>query len=274
MKKLLALAAAALFCIGAQIEFILPKEDVFSMNTADNQFYWSPSQEALDAATIYRLQNGVDPSAPVCKTEGFTVKRYGTAGWADVAPYWFAVARPAKDEEPTPNNLDYGTAAKATEGETVYVSTYEKPGTEDTITFWRKTAQDEDAYVDIQCNLKLDTAYSGVPELGDSLYYICAPADGKILTSHFACDNGHTMVYEFDYQIEPHKIVTIHMSIQNAYCWYCCRDKGADSEGAETVDNTVYFKANTKSSLKGKEMTAGQLLVVANNKTAVTFSVS
>ncbi len=248
---------------------MLPKEDTFTLNVGDSKYYWSPSKEATDAATIYRLKNGVDPAAPACETEGWIVKRYTGAGWAEKDPYWFAMENPPKDGDAASFNVDYGTPTPKTTPVTCYL-----PDTADrnkAIVFNRSLNGGPD---NAECILEFDKTYSNPNVIGeDGLYYICAPAEGTINTSHYACDNGHTMQYQFEYVFPNNKHCTVLMKIEDAYCWYCCRHKDPKGPGATMVDGVPWFKANTGDSLKGKQMHAGQLLVMANKDTAITFSV-
>ena len=241
---MLALAAAALFCIGAQIQFTLPKEDSFALNTVENQFYWSPNQEAIDAATLYKLQNGIDRSIDVCDIANRTPTRYngeGGALWAQTSPYWPCIAKDGSKEIPLKCD-----------------------GTGDVKLVWNSGSQDPK---------DLTALYPGytIRVVGSTDdFYICAPNKGTIETSHYQCDGGHTMRFRYDYGG-----YTYEMTISNAVCWYCCEGKDPKSSrsGCEEVNGVIMYKANTQNSLKGRVMEAGQLLCVANSNTTIVVNV-
>jgi hypothetical protein len=90
---------------------------------------------------------------------------------------------------------------------------------------------------------------------------IYAPAAGKINTSHFACDYGHYMEYMVERVTGGE--ATVLMTIKNAKCWYCCRNKAAPEDGRYT--------ATTKDSLKGQAMRTGDLLCVGQPGTTITL---
>lgn len=253
MKKLLALATATIFCIGAGIEFILPKEDTFAINTETDHFYWSPNKEALDAATLYRLQNGVDRSKDACKTENRTPSRYAGDGWADKSPYWPFILKDGHELE-----ITFASEYKDNEGR-------DESGI--SLGFQSITGKHEAHAAAWYCA-------SGLPEPANGeaspQFYICAPATGEIDTSHYACDGGHTM--QFVYELEG---VQYCMSIKNAVCWYCCehKDPSNPKSGCDVIDGVTVYKANTPDSLRGRTMTAGQLLCVGDLSTVVMVEV-
>lgn len=244
MERLIAIATAAIFCISAGIEFIFPKADTFAFNTETDSFYWSPDKKSLDSATLYRLQNGVDRTIDACKTDQWVVGRNAGDGWGTASPYWFAVTADGKEvsmrsDTPADGNttpLHFHSAKTETATNTLYTS----------------------------------TVYTAdVAEGGE--YYICAPAYGEITSSHYDCDGGHT--FSFTYEGDDKQLIS--MSITDAKCWYCCRDKNPDSarSGCDVVNGNVIYKANTPTSLKGNSMGAGCCLVVATPKTQITFSI-
>lgn len=87
---------------------------------------------------------------------------------------------------------------------------------------------------------------------------ICAPAAGEINTSHFACNYGSHM----EYVIKQTNGTNFIVRIDGAKCWYCCAHKTVPTDGRYT--------ATTKDSLKGKTMSAGDVLCVAKAGTTVT----
>ena len=239
---MLALAAAALFCIGAQIQFTLPKEDSFALNTVENQFYWSPDQEAIDAATLYKLQNGVDRSIDVCDIANRTPTRYygdGGALWASTSPYWPCIAKDGSKEIPLKCDENEGNEFQ-----------------------WNSGSGQNAGKLFLGRTIRVDGSTDD--------FYICAPTKGTIETSHYQCDGGHTMRFRYDYGG-----VTYEMVIENAVCWYCCEGKDPKSSrsGCEEVNGVIMYKANTQNSLKGRVMEAGQLLCVANSNTTIVVNV-
>lgn len=239
MERLIAIATAAIFCISAGIEFIFPKADTFAFNTETDSFYWSPDKKSLDSATLYRLQNGVDRTIDACKTDQWVVGRNAGDGWGTASPYWFAVTADGKEVGMEPTEV----------------------GTTTPLTFHKALAQVE---------LCTGIVYNGKVEEGGE-YYICAPAAGEITSSHYDCDGGHT--FSFTYEGDNKQLIS--MSITDAKCWYCCRDKNPDSarSGCDVVNGNVIYKANTPTSLKGNSMGAGCCLVVATPETQITFSI-
>lgn len=258
MKKLLALAAAALFCIGAGIEFILPKEDTFGLNTETASFYWSPNREALDAATLYKLQNGIDRSKDPCDTNNVTPSRYAGAMWADSAPYWPFIKEDGTAEISVEDYTSENDGRQ--QGSEVQLNKAQS-STSGTVSLnWWVRAK----------GLASTQSTDGTSETKEK-YYICAPLQGTIETSHYACDGGHTMVFKYTYDNKEYT-----MTIQNAVCWYCCKGKTPSDpkSGCEEIDGVTMYKANTPTSLKGRVMEAGQLLCVADANTQIIFTVS
>ena len=92
----------------------------------------------------------------------------------------------------------------------------------------------------------------------ESEIYIAAPASGKIMSSHFACDYGRSMEYIFAWAGQQYAL-----SITNAKCWYCCRNKKEPVGGRYT--------ATTSESLQGKDMPAGALLCVGQQGTKIVI---
>lgn len=277
MKKLLALAAAAIFCIGAGIEFILPKEDTFALNTETDHFYWSPSEEALDAATLWSLSKGVDRSLAECKTDNWVPPRYESGlRWGTGPLMWPFISTDAKYQldsdvvglshdltkyhrEPQAN-ADYGTDKKAHN---------EDEWLDQNTVLLARVSSTGNTSARIEYGQKLEFTNQG------SDFYICAPGEGTIETSHFACDFGSELLYRFNAGTYDAP-VWVNMSIKGAKCWYCCRDKNPeDSNSGVHVDpdtGALRYTANSKDSLKGREMHTGDLLVVATKNTTVTFS--
>lgn len=92
----------------------------------------------------------------------------------------------------------------------------------------------------------------------DGEFYISAPTAGMIQTSHFNCDWGHMMNFQF---------VTggyiYNMEIKDAKCWYCCRDKKEPESGN--------YKATTSDDLRGKNISEACLLCVGKQGTTVAI---
>lgn len=240
MKRFIALISAALFSVFAGVEFVLPQKDFFALNTEEHTYYYSITDEVMDAATIYRLQYGTDSRTDACETANFTPHRTtDEVKWENNRPYWFAVSRPSDDTEPVEEYVDG--------------SPYGHSG-------WSEG---------FPSNLDIIWTYEGAEDI-----YICAPSEGNIRTSHYSCDYGATMEYEFTISG-----VTYLMSIKNAKCWYCCRNKDpnkASSGIMDMKDSTgairKAYQANTADSLKDREMAAGNLLVVGTTGTTVRIS--
>lgn len=247
MKKLIAFLAAALFCIGAGVEYIKPKEDTFVLNTFDEDgrplsySYWSPNKDVQAAADIWRQQNGVSHAIAQCAIAPTTPKREGGDGWASVEPYWFAITT----KEPA-----------------TYFTTLSYPGTNYKKVQFYAASGGADTTVEFPLNVDVQVSLSD-----DKEFYICAPSRGTIETSHYDCDGGHRMVFRFALPD-----ATYLMSIEGAKCWYCCKDKDPNKAGSGCTlheDGTVTYTANTTDSLKGKTMLAGQLLCVGTATTTI-----
>ena len=266
MKKLLALAAAALFCIGAGIEFILPKEDTFALNTTDNHFYWSPNREALDAATLYRLQNGVDRSKDACKTDNWTPSRFGGCGWANTEPYWPCLTESETGIKELSLKKAPEDVNKGREGSGDGVLLHSADGGASIVgalyDYWYQVK-----------DLAVPEDTEAEQPVKQPRYYICAPSKGTIQTSHYACDGGRSMRFQYTYKRNG-KDVTVMMTISNATCWYCCREKDPTNpkSGCDTIDGVTVYKANTPTSLKDRVMEAGQLLCIGNPDTCIMFT--
>lgn len=89
---------------------------------------------------------------------------------------------------------------------------------------------------------------------------ICAPAAGTIDTSHYACNYGSMMTYK----IEQLNGTTFLLKIEGAKCWYCCAKKKVPDDGRYT--------ATTSDSMKGKTMSAGDVLCIGKEGTEITLS--
>lgn len=244
MKRLVSLLAALLFSITAGVEFINPKPDDFVLRVSkESSAYWSPGNEDnTSPAALYRLQFGAkDDGTPLCETAPMIPSRITSTGtgWSVTAdtsdstqgpPWWFAITEG-----------DSGCTNIA--GAFTDKSYHEITGEEGAATSASWTPTDLEA---------------------GKRFYICAPAAGTIETSHYSCDYGQTMNFKYEM---PNGTKVI-MSVRNAVCWYCCRNKSA-----ETSDTGVeYFTANTKDSLKGKSMSAGALLMIGDVDTTISFT--
>ena len=244
MKRAIAMLAALIFSIGAGVEFVLPQADYFALNTKDYTYYYSITQQAAGAADIYRLQYGTDDTTSPCETENFVPHRFGSdATWESAAPYWFAVKRPSADTESVP-----GLAGKGGD--------------------WEKFGDIDYFWGDDHLVTESVWTYEGEDEI-----YICAPVSGTIQTSHYSCDYGQELDFEFTLGGS-----TYVMEIRHAKCWSCCRNKELDKEGSGATTDTdalgntrYYYQANTQDSLKGRQMQAGSLLTVGVSGTTVHF---
>lgn len=232
MKRAIALLMSAMFCVMAGIEFILPKDDNFTLNTDSEKSYFSPTGTELSAADLYRLQYGVDDDREPCDTAYF-IPKCTTFTATGQPPYYIVYKKPATDGE-------------------AYVPV---TSSGDTIGF-EYTAFDGSRGVPV---LKPTTdANRDTLDLTKD-FYIVAPVEGHIKTSHFACDYGHTMDYEFDYNSKHWK-----MSITNAKCWFCCRDKTEPESGMYT--------ATTTDSMLDRFMYGGNLLCIGGPNTKISIS--
>lgn len=235
LKRALAMLFAVIFSVAAGIEFTLPKEDEFMLRTEDSTYYWSPADEngELNAADLYRLMYGtVDNTKPKCKTENYTPPRGGV--WPASPPYPFAIIQG--------DGVDYVACPDHPDATIKQADLTVSPLFESQYYVWQSS---EEVTGDI---------------------YICAPVTGTIETSHYSCDYGSHMSFEFEYDGGVWLMV-----IDGAKCWYCCRDK-ADSDAAMAADGRTYYTANTSDSLKGHQVGAGQLLVVGDKNTVVKFT--
>lgn len=234
MKKLLAALIAALIAIGSGVEYIKPKEDLYAANTTTASSYWEPEvvDRDGDSAYFYSLYRSVfqvtDNSSPRCNTDTVVPVRSGQDAykWIGNDLFWFI-----QEDQGADNGGSSGQALKP-------------PALSGTLSTGPFRCSD--------C-------------IGDSGYcYITTPCYGEIITSHFACDYGQELKFQFQYQGS-----TWIMHIKGAVCWWCCRDKRTSS--GQYLDKGTY-SANTKESLKGKTMAAGALLCVGDSGTTITFT--
>lgn len=239
MKKIIAALVAALVAIGAGLEYIGPKEDLFASNTDTGKSYWEPDRvdEGGDKAYFYNLYRSVfqvtDNSSPRCETKVVVPVRSGTDAykWIENELFWFLQEDKGADDGQTT-----GAVLPSTGG---------------------VVPMDGD-------RIKLDGAKYSLSDLGVSAgqhAYITAPCYGTVISSHFACNYGQELKFQFEYNN-----ATYVMTIENATCWWCCRNKG----GSSYLEAGSY-SANTTDSLKGTQMASGALLCVGNSGTTVTF---
>lgn len=243
MKELLSIVMSVMFSVFSGLEIIAPKADAFLLNTPDAHSYWSPgSATTISDAELYRQQfKAIDERHP-CET-GNTIPTRTEAdqdagGWSSATPHY-----PCADIKgnwiDSAEMVDVGASC----GFDGWSSANELPT-------WASTPD-------------TDWLWTCPENTGDM--YIVAPVTGKLLSSHFACDYGQSLDFEFSYtipgQMEPS---TYKMSIRNAKCWWCCRNKPVPSNGCYT--------AATDDSLKGREMPAGTLLCIGKPGTKVTIS--
>lgn len=252
MKRLLAALVAALVAIGTGVEYIKPKEDLYASNTQDSKYYWElDSSTGSDSisyfSSLYRSMYGVTGSGQErCETDPVTPVRTGEDPWTwgvsqDV--FWFVQADQGADQ----------SSAGAV---------YHPDG-------WDTQDQLDGYTVKLGSNEPLDENNDGTQH-----YYITAPAPGEILTSHFANSYGQTM--EFQFEADGH---TYKMTINDATCWYCCRNKKAtedDVAAGRALKEGGYllkgnYSANTSNSLKGNFLASGSLLCVGEPGTIITF---
>lgn len=279
--------AAALFAVFANVEYLQPKDDTFSRNVVDDNgtvvshSYYSPGNSSnVSAMDLYRMKYGSTSSAPKCDTDNVIPDRWHI-GWG-TTPYWFAVTAQQSIGEGVDDRISFQCVASEEEhikpesnkSESGFGADYhaikdsgEKIGPMQWI-----LDRCDNGYT-VKCDY-VDTLTVDQPAK-DFTYWICAPEAGTILTSHYGCDYGHTMDYEFAKDGN-----TYLMHIENARCWYCCRNKKAtdandiDADGCMWNESTQqwYYQANTLDSLQGHQCTAACLLVLGTVNTQITFT--
>lgn len=240
MKKALAMLIAVLFSVGAGIEFILPKSDEFMLSTGEHKSYWSPGKgDELSAADLYRLVYGANTtSGAACEISNYIPSR---AEWPRRSPVAFAIK--AEQEEGVHALFDSATITVA-DGDPIPTVSLSEP-----VDFGKGFVW---------------TANSDCDE-----FYICAPGEGTIATSHFACNYGATMEYHF--QDADGKVWK--MVVSDAKCWYCCRNKSDTDINVSWDENShrFYYTANTNDSLKDHKCSPGTLLMVGKANTTIKF---
>lgn len=264
MKKLLATLAALIFCISAGVEFSNPKEDHFVLSTDKGSGYWSPGvgQGELSAADLYRMMySRSDDSVPACDTVPVIPSRM--TGGATVDWKW----------EDSSDNSGYKYEDFSLYWPAIKCDDLKNPTTVTGVVARVK----EDGQNDLGDVIQGKATSATYMFDSSETFWLTAPHSGNIASSHSACDFGQSMNFTFDVSTQDEvgktKMVTIQMTIKDAMGWWCCRGKEPTEAKSATDDfSRPMYTANTKSDLRGKEISAGYLLVMADNHTTVTFT--
>lgn len=223
MERIVSLLVAAIYSAFSGIGFTLPKEDNFFFNSDGANYYFQVEQNTSDVhyKSLYQQVHGFEWSdAELCDT---TRRQDDTR----------------KGEWPTVCELGLADVDAWSDALNIYSPVapsdkVEMSSEKNSITWKVK----EDVTEDIN---------------------ICAPAAGKINTSHYACNYGSHMEYVIS-QLNGTEFV---LTIDGAKCWYCCAGKKVPDDGR--------YSATTTDSLKGKSMSAGDVLCVAKAGTVITL---
>lgn len=223
MKKLIALACAAVFAMFAGVEFVLPKDD---------EFYFNPATGTGDYFQVEIASSDVDYQSLYGQVHGFN---WGGQEMCDTTQ--------RQDSRDSWKSLGDDGAISAAFGNAALSGLYEPVQTGDGAT--------------------VETLASGGVKYTittDGDVNICAPASGKINTSHYACNYGSYM----EYIISLSDGNTFVVTIEGAKCWYCCAGKSKPEDGRYT--------ATTNDSLKGKAMRTGDVLCVGKSGTTIIIT--
>ena len=220
MRRILSLILAALSSMFSGVDFVMPKDDNFLFASSEHQTYYQVEKSASDVQ--YKNLYG--------QVRGFD---WGEAELCDTT----------RRQDDTRGGK--WPTVKDVAGE----------GWED--------AQNIFAPVVVTDQIKADAKENEIVwEVNDTKedINICAPAAGKIDTSHYACNYGSSMTYKIN-QLNG---TTFILKIEVAKCWYCCAKKKVPDDGRYT--------ATTSDSMKGNTMSAGDVLCVAKNGTKITLT--
>ena len=197
MRKLISLMCAAIVALFSGVEFVLPKDDLFTFNgvsdVGDSYFELDPASSEVSYAGLY---------AEVYGYEADEVEKCETTPKPDMERKTWDFIIPD----------DY-------KGETKLQRTFYDPVD--------VNAKNDDDSPKVEKELTDD----GVKYTLHGELNISAPAYGEINTSHYACNYGKRMQYLITAYSENQYIMTI----ENAKCWYCCAHKTEPSDGRYTA---------------------------------------